>query len=367
MGRPMRRGLPIPGSTGRGAGLGNELIVWGKAYVASQALDLRLLRPAFGLNARGYGSYFRTSSLDWLAHRAPKTTLPCETFTEADFQVRSPLSFADAVVDFGRERALAKWPFYAFCLEGMLGGISAIETAKTYLLNQLLSTSGTLENIFKLRQRIPQDRVCVGFHIRRGDFSESTRDHGERWPFNMAIPMEWYVSVALELKRKLGDAVTFIVVSDASPETLEPFGSKIPCLFTDHLRQRDVSDLISLSMCDLVVCSVSTFSIWSAFFSEGRYVWFSPNLTVQEGLASIWGDEPAQQLPNGPTSVARRSVEAELLTSQMSRRRGVPCDWTGRLPDELGEWLSVRAMLLRRQTDLIRYGVVRVDQRGQHA
>ena len=55
----------LPMATGRGAGLGNELIPWGKAYIASRVLGIPALHPAWGLNTRRYWEYFGTSRIDW--------------------------------------------------------------------------------------------------------------------------------------------------------------------------------------------------------------------------------------------------------------------------------------------------------------
>ena len=98
--------------------------------------------------------------------------------------------------------------------------------------------------------------------------------------------------------------------------------------------------------------------MWAAFFSCGRYVWLAPHLTVQDKFASIWGHERAQQLPHGQTIQARETVEALARAGQTITAKGVPVGWDGVLSDELLRWLEQRMSLRRRETDLLRYGVV---------
>ena len=66
----------LPRVRKRGYGLGNELIPWARAFIASELLGARLLPPAFGLNRRGYWRHFRTLPDDWIYHRALQKILP---------------------------------------------------------------------------------------------------------------------------------------------------------------------------------------------------------------------------------------------------------------------------------------------------
>ena len=338
-------------------GLGNEMFAWGKAYIASRALDLTLLPPAFGPNPRGYWRYFRKSRFDWVVHRGLRAALPKIVFTEAEFRKREELGFAGALQAFAKENRLYRRQPFLLCLEGMWGGFQAVNPARDYLLSQLLSARWTLSNLFALDQRLPIGSLTIGFHIRRGDFrTEPHRELCGKW--NCAIPLDWYVAIARNLRRQFGSCVTFLVISDASNECLAPFGSEISCLFTSDQHNRDISDLLALARCDLIVCSVSSYSMWAAFFSCGRYVWLAPHLTVQDKFASIWGHERAQQLPHGQTIQARETVEALARAGQTITAKGVPVGWDGVLSDELLRWLEQRMSLRRRETDLLRYGVV---------
>ena len=346
----------MPIVQGRGAGLGNELFVWGKAFIAARAMGLRLLKPAFGMNARGYARDFGTPPLDWLAHRVLRRVVPTAIFSEADYRAREPMPFADAVVDFAQARLPGRGGPLVLGLEGMWGGLSLVEPARDYLKSQLLSARSVVGNLYALDRRLSRDTLRIGFHIRRGDFGSTPGADGDyRGRFNVAIPLDWYVAVARNLMRLLGSRATFLVVSDAPAEQLAPFGTDIPCVFTDDMSDRDISDLMALSRCDLIVCSISSYSLWATFFSTARYVWFAPNLTTRDGLSSIWGHEPTQTAPTGETARAHAAVTNE---PGLAPGRGVASGWDGTLPPDLIEDLIHRHAMLRRETDLVRYGVV---------
>ena len=361
----MFKGFAIPIVQGRGAGLGNELLVWGKAYIAAQALGLKPLNPAFGMNARGYADYFDTPRSDWLQHRLLQRLLPSDVFTEADYRSRQQMSFANAVQHFAVERGLdRKWPL-AFGVEGMWGGYSLIEPAREYLLGRLLGSRWTVDNLYALDQRIAGGSLTIGFHIRRGDFGSALPLDAYQGRFNVAVPLEWYANIARNLRSHFGDRVNFVVVSDAPRSDLAPFGTDIPTIFTDDRDHRDVSDLLALSRCNLIVCSISSYSLWATFFSEGRYIWPAANLTSVDGLASIWGHEAAQQSADGATARAAQAVRQDILGGRNPVGRGVAVGWEGELPDELLTNLDLRLKLGRSESDLMRYGVICSSQSNQ--
>lgn len=352
----MSLGVVIPQVHGRGAGLGNEMIVWAKAYIAAEVLGLVCLPPAFGLNSRGYSRYFRTPRFDWALHAGLRTALPHFTLSEADHVAAGSRSLTTTVEEFAARNRLSQRSIYTLSVEGMWGGFHAIEPARDFILSQLLDTRWTLGNMFATRRKLASGRLTVGFHIRRGDFSASAGNDEYRGRFNVALPLDWYVNIARNLRAALGKDINLIVVSDAPSDELAPFGSEIDCCFTDDQANRDVSDLLSLSACDLVVCSISSYSLWAAFLSSGRYIWPQANLTTNGGLSSIWGHEAEQARPGSPTAEAVMLVQTQPPRGALGK--GVPVDWDGELPDALIGELVARSQMLRRETDLLRYGVV---------
>jgi hypothetical protein len=69
---------------------------------------------------------------------------------------------------------------------------------------------------------------------------------------------------------------------------------------------------------------------------------------------SIWGHENAQNEPGGTSARNQRTV----VNDEALVYRGVPVDLNGRLPTTLLARLEQRRRERRRDTDLIRYGVV---------
>lgn len=346
----MRVALPLV--DGRGAGLGNEMIVWAKAFVAGQLLGLRVLHPAWGLNQRGYRHYFGTARGDWLAHRALRSTLPFFRFDDAQ-RTRYGGELQSALLAFAAEHDLARRGACVLGLHGMGGGFGQLTPARDFIRAQLLATGGTLANLFDLDRRAGTDRLRIGLHVRRGDFGGLSAEESYRGRFNVQIPLDWYVSVATNLARALGNQASFVVVSDATDDELAPLTRAVPCHLTSRQRNRDVSDMLALGSCDFLVCSISSFSLWGAFLSDARYGWFAPNLTPHGGFGSIWGHEAEQQAAGSPT---QRALAAANEASSPAAR-GVAIGVDGGVPDELIADLQQRGAFRRPALDLLRYGV----------
>jgi len=357
---PLRIAMPVP--QGRGAGLGNEIIAWGRAYVAAQVLGLRLVHPAWGLNTRAYHRYFGTSRLDWALHWSLRKALPVVPFTEDDFRRAADLDLDRALRDFADRHGLARRRAFVLTCTGMWGGFRAIEGAREFLRAQLLSTRGACSNLYRLDRRYRTGGLRIGFHIRRGDFAAAPPPAAFRNRFNAAIPIDWYVAVARKLVDSLPPGTSFLVVSDGSARDLQPLTSQFPCVLTSDLAETDISDLLALAACDLIVCSISSFSLAAAFLSSGRYLWLAANLNTHGDLLSIWGHETAQAEPRGETARNLQAVRAEQAAGRPVVGRGVAVGWDGDLPAELLADLERRALLAQARTDLVRYGVTPVEK-----
>lgn len=348
---PLQIALPLV--DGRGAGLGNEMIVWAKAFIAGQMLGLAVEHPAWGLNKRRYDRYFGTSRGDWIRHRALRTGLPFFRFDDVA-RLRHGGELEPALRAFAAEHGLPRRGPYVLGLHGMGGGYAPLAPARDFLRAQLLGTRGTLRNLYDLDRRAGSDRLRIGLHVRRGDFKGLGTQESYRGRFNVTVPLDWYVAVATGLARALGDRISIVVVSDADETELAPLIQAVPCHLTAHQPDRDVSDLLALASCDFLLCSISSYSLWAAFLSDGRYGWFAPNLTLHDGYGSIWGHEAAQQAVGSATQAALASVAS--LDGPIAAR-GVAIAEDGTLPNELIADLQRRAAFRRPALDLLRYGV----------
>lgn len=351
--------LCIPRVQGRGAGLGNEMIPWAKAFIASQELGASLLQPAWGLNQRGYRRYFATSRFDWMLHRALGAILPTYTFTEADYRQSGELDFGAAVRVFAQRNGLAKRRTYVLFLDGMWGGYESIRGAKDFLFGMLHATRYTQANLYDLRQRLNGEKLQVAVHVRLGDFTRAAANTDYRGNFNVSLPLEWYVNVCRSLRAAMGMDVDFILFTDGDETALEKFIAEFQPVTTMRQSNTDCSDLLAMAAADLLVCSVSTYSMWAAFLSGKPYLWFRPNLQRAGEFFTIWGHEPQQQLPHGLTArnVAKLQEHAGIDVS-----RGVPVGMDGCLPDSLIHRLMDALSLKSATTDLIRYGATKLQE-----
>jgi hypothetical protein len=331
----------------RGAGLGNEIFPWAKAYLASRELGFGLLRPAWGLNSRSYWREFDASRLDWLGHAALRAVMPTVTVTDTMVRSTGETDYGAAVSVLDAEFGWSKRRSLVLLHESMSGGYQGIARARDYLRNELL---GHLPDADYRARASCAPRLNVAVHARLGDF-----DDGNSGPppgvFNACLPTHWYRSVLTALQKRFGEELHVDILSDdparAARMLPEWNGSIAPPRTT-------LEDLSVMATADLLICSVSSFSMLAAFLSDAPYLWYRPHLSDSSGFLSIWGHEDGQQ--TGPTATnmhtVRRGSAGELPT------RGVPMDFAEDIPDWLTGLLSTKLALKRSSTDLIQYGVV---------
>lgn len=346
--------LSLPWVQGRGAGLGNELVPWCRAFIAAQVLGGRCLPPAFGLNPRRYGRHFGTSRFDWLGHRTLRAVLPHVEFTEADYLAHGGGDVALALERFVVARGLRQRHALLLTTQGMWGGMAHLEAARDFALATLYGSRFAAANLLTIRRRLDPALPVVGIHVRLGDFGDPVPPEAYRGRFNLALPPDWYRQVALSIHEQMSGQVQFLVVSDAPAERLQGLTQGLRCVFTSDIADSDCSDLLALARSDLLVCSVSSFSVWAAFLSEAPYLWYGPNLTPHEGgWQSIWGHEPGQQAEGSGTNSALAAVRAREgpwpgRAWAVAAGGAVPAQAVGQLQARWGQ----------RATDLVRYGVL---------
>ena len=360
----------MPRVVGRGAGLGNELIPWARAFVAATLLNAKLLPPAFGLNARRYGRHFDTPAWDWLMHRAMLRTLPAYYFDESAFcAFGGGTDGGDAVTalqGFIEHHGLKHRKAYVLYTDGLWGGFAHIAAARDFVRATLYRSRFAAQNLLRLRQRLSPDAVHIGLHIRLGDFGHARHLADEyRGQFNLSLPLQWYRQLALNLKSQLDRPLQFAVFSDGTREQLAPVLEGLDAVYTDDLAPGDCSDLLALADMDLLVCSVSSFSAMAAFLSDSPYIWFEPQLQHHAGgLRSIWGHEPMQQQAGSATLNALAAAhQAQQLGHDMHGHAwSVGLD--AAVPAHLCERLTQRWTARRAAFDLVRYGVVQEAGHG---
>jgi hypothetical protein len=331
------------GTGRRGAGLGNEALAWGKSYVAAGALGLDLLAPRWLLNRYDLGAQVGIGRPAMLRSELASRLLPATTITERAYRETGCIDFGEAALaarDAGRLRGAR-----VLVTHGMWGGYAAIAGAREHLRDRLLAVPGADALV---HSATGGGSMTVGLHVRRGDFGAVPPAPGT---FNRPVPTAWFTSVVRELQAQLPGA-SYVVCSDAGDAELP-----------ELTRLRDVrpvrgdgvgaavQELAVLASCDLLVCSVSSFSMLAAFLSDRVYLWYAPQLTPVDGCATIWGDEPAQRAPGSPTQ------QALALRDERVRPRGLPVGEDGRV--RLGrDDLATPGGGWDRRRDLLYYGAV---------
>lgn len=335
------------GSGRRGAGLGNEVMAWGKSYLAAEALGLRLLRPRWLAN-----QYKLASTLGWpnrtlFLEQAATRCLPRLRVSEEMYRSTGVTDYGDAMVRLGEIGAFAGRSV-VMQHSGMWGGYQAIRGARPFLQQQIYAAPGVTGALRMLERGSPLPTIAV--HVRLGDFDSQPPGPGQ---FNAALPLRWYHAAMIALREQMHGEVRFWVCSDAPTRSL----TQLLDLPNAELIRGDgpsaaIQDLAVLSAADALICSVSSFSMLAAFLSGRPYVWFRPQLTHVAGGMSIWGQEKHQQ-----AAVSATNRHAGLLDgTEVGRGRA----WEeGEVFDEqLLAYLDSIARMREEHADLIYYGVV---------
>jgi hypothetical protein len=338
----------------RGHGLGNELVPWARAFLASQILDAKLVPPAFGLNRRGYWRDFRTAPDDWIYHRSMQLLLPVVQFNESDYLAHGGGDVVDALRSFAAANDLHRRRIFALVTEGLWGGYIHVQAAREFIRSTLYQSRYAARNLLRLQQRIDPNKVLVGMHVRLGDFAAPVKLADYRRSPNSSLPIEWFGNIADHLQQAFGDDWQLLLVSDGGPEQLQPLLSRYPCIITGDIPNGDCSDALALAQADLLVCSASSYSSLAATLSDSPYVWFAENLHEHaEGCYSMHGDSKSPS-----TALRTRSAISYFLGSpHAGAARGAAVGADGKVPLATLEAALTRRASRRWELDLVRGGV----------
>ena len=342
----------------RGEGLGNECFAWAKGWIASQVLDAHLVGPAWGINGRRYYRNFGTSRLDVVAEELLKR-LPHHAFTEADYRATGQVDFRDAITSWAKSKRLERSGTYIVTVSGMYGGYPAIYSAKSFLLSRLMASRDALANVFAIQAKLQRDRLFVAVHMRfGGDFREPSPGEDVRTRFNIRVPDEWYLWVCSKLEEAFGDRVQFHFFTDRGGPG---FDAAVQRFNPGQVRQRgltECSDLVLMAQADLRVCSVSSYSLVASYLSGGPYLWYEPQLNLEDDLYSLWSHEPAQQV-NGSLSRQGRLFAAERRNAvDGAAHLGSAMAVGNALPQAAFSLLTQRLRVIDPRSNLLDYGAI---------
>jgi len=331
----------------RHQGLGNELIPWAKAFIASEELQIKFLPPALGLNDRHYYEYFGTSRFDWIYYAILKRVLPCYVFTEEEYVATGEKDFARAIRVYADKKGLANKSSYALLTEGLWGNWYSVRKARHFVLSQLYRTRYLTGNLYQLDRQIADKRLVVGLHIRMGDFLPVANPAEYQGLWNTRVPLRWYVNICRQLRAALRDDVTFMLVTDGSEAELKEFVAEFNPITHFGQPHSVISDLLALVTADALVCSISSYSMWGVLLSGAPYFWYLPNLRELDGYLTLWQERIA-------------GIGDDLSTDEILPR-GIPLAENGRIPESVLDYLRAKIKLNSLSLDLVKSGGVPVD------
>lgn len=336
------------------AGLGNELFPVAKAFCASAELGLRMVAPRWrkGRPGRDYTSYFPTPLRDTWLTLAGSLQRHQVVFTEADYYETGLPDYGKAARAFLESRGLIDADSLTLYTEGMWGGFLSIWNSRPLVRSMLLKMPFTLRNYYEVASQLDPCKLTVAVNIRMGDFREpETAASIQPGMWNVRLPLSWFESVCTAVSRAFPGDVQFLLITDGTAEECESFLRRLNLHWAGHgafpfkTKQHELhvcSDLALMADADLLVCSLSAFSLWGAFLSSEHYVWFAPSLHRVRGYLCIWEEDLV-------VDTAADSGDTESLWL-----RGVPMGYEEELPSGLKE--SLEATLVKkasRRGDLI--------------
>jgi hypothetical protein len=344
----------------RGEGLGNEMFAWAKGFIASHVLGATQVGPSWGLNWRKYYRNFNTNRADWMLEEL-LCRLPHFAFSEADYRETGEIDFGCAIESWARRKGLLERNHFIITVDGMYGGYSAIRNARSFLWTKLLNSRDALRNVFQVSSGLDPTKLFVAVHIRSTVGGHLVLKEGEspRGRFNICIPGEWYLHVCQTLLERFGDRIQFHIFTDrGGPEYEEAIRRFNP----GQQRQTgltECSDLLLMAQADLRICSISSYSMIASFLSGGPYIWYEPQLNLEDSLYTLWGMEEAQRKPESITSESR--AFASMLTPSSDAAAAIQGHvmTTGEaLPLGLALQLERKLQTLDTRTNLLEYGAV---------
>lgn len=304
--------VPIGGRLGR-AGLGNQAIAMGKAWLGASVLGQRYVDVPWGLNPRGYRSEFRSSRLDW-----------AKTFAlrGASRVVLDERAFRDwGGVDYGRFVADTfdgePVPLIVCHDSNMEGGFASIVGARSFLASRLTGTHAVQSS--KLLSKVELERLdvpIITLHFRAGDFEADPPGPGE---FNRRLPASWYRDMIVSLEASAAVRPKYYIVCEPDPTVVrmaKNLGEGLAPGRISVVSNSPTVDLALLARSDLIVCSVSSFSMLAAFISDSPYIWYGGQLSRTAGRRGIWPDEmrPRFHDTRGHAATEGRGVPASSVS-----------------------------------------------------
>lgn len=334
----------------RGAGLGNEVFPWAKAHLGAVVMGAKEVATAWRLNPYSFGKTLQGNYRDTLVHRATSHAMPYTDFDVVAYRATGEINYADAMRVALATGAISHRALVIRHTSAMAGGHLGIADARDYLrMRPLGDRDATAAS--EIVRRAASESITVGIHVQRGDFS-GTGSSVVRDVFNQSMPLSWFTAACRDLAHRASRPLTVVVASNDPNLDLDvrQLDIKRPVLRPGTTA---IGDLAALVACDVILPSVSSFSLLALFLRSSRYAWPREHLYAQDGWLSIWGGETR----GWGQTITERNMG--LRNNTDARPRGVPLGagqpWPKEFIEDVAESVVTPSV---RERDLIYYGAV---------
>lgn len=335
----------------RPAGIGNEIIALAKGLIAKKVFPGVILRPKYEKSIHSYPQVI----LDSYPIYKNRLKLSKHIIDVNEFRKFANYENLWDYTEIVQKSIRATGRNFEHILHDskMFGGYLAIRSAKNELQNILFRDEFT-----------PGGKFRVAMHIRGSDAYNSVRALKKAFQlpsgtiegqFNRRISDDFYTSALNAIFHSGLRNVHLLISTNETSETpllnsLQTTASEFGYEW-DYAPDNPIEALRLISEADLIVPSISSFSLLAIFLSNAKYLWPRKHLTTRHGTLSIWGFEKDQI--DGPTEWLRESALNPNYNHLMNR--GIPFPSTDF--DYLKEWMHSKLIYPISQ-DLIYYGSV---------
>ena len=276
------------------AGLGNLLIPLSKAYLASQALNCKILIP-FQIDTTRLKTYFNPIKMDCLPYIPnPLTKI---TFSFEDYKMIKEITntndYFDNVKEFVKKNGYKN---IILVNEGMWGGYYSIYRARKWIKTFLTSNIYARRNIAEMGSYYHPNRIQIAFHIRKKDFQITTttnQENNKNSVWNVQIPIEWYHNIAEQLLKEINiSQIDFVLFTDSyENQDVNNFIKRFNVITKKNKKGSEFSDLYLMSESDLLICANSSYSMMGAFLSESPYLMFKEYVIKKNDKYLLWDED----------------------------------------------------------------------------
>jgi len=360
--KPSKHFIQIGGR--RPSGLGNEIFEFGKAHIARNIVPGELLSEVHKNSIHSVPNFLKrystkTFRFQILLSKLFKRLLVIDgkTFIEA----ATLLSDCDYGVVFSHLQKMNPTKKDYLHASGMIGGYLSISSFRT-----------ELRSILDVESMGSKSRLTISFHIRGPvhfrnrpwsiqktlDFTPE-RESTSSGDFNSETPLRFYLSVIENLARMKSVSPVYVQVVTNMKKTEKKILEITNSLKANEIEFEIVAGdpldaLKTLIESDLIVPSISSFSLLAIFLSDARYLWPREALFSSKGYLSIWGFESNQWLTKS-ISQAKSRIK-KLSPAEVYLIRGLP--FPSLNSADLSQWMLWNDGDYPRELDLVFYGEI---------